>query len=90
MDGARRPTVYYLLFALSGFTGLIYESTWSQYLRLLVGHAALAQDRVARVLKDYDIPANSDYFPVLDQHAAKARYLRDIAAGLIDRAREGE
>lgn len=33
----------YVLFALSGFSGLIYESVWSQYLKLLLGHAAYAQ-----------------------------------------------
>jgi predicted membrane-bound spermidine synthase len=33
----------YLLFALSGAAGLIYESVWSRYLALLVGHTAYAQ-----------------------------------------------
>ncbi len=33
----------YLLFALSGFSGLIYESIWSRYLTLFLGHAAYAQ-----------------------------------------------
>ena len=33
----------YLIFALSGSTGLIYESVWSHYLRLFLGHAAYAQ-----------------------------------------------
>lgn len=49
MDAARQPTIYCFLFACSGFTGLIYESTWSQYLRLLVGHAALAQALVLAI-----------------------------------------
>ncbi|MGB6096371.1 MAG: fused MFS/spermidine synthase [Comamonas thiooxydans] len=32
-----------LIFVLSGFSGLIYQSIWSQYLGLLLGHAAYAQ-----------------------------------------------
>ncbi|MBL8342182.1 MAG: hypothetical protein JNL30_11995 [Rubrivivax sp.] len=37
------------LFALSGFCGLIYESIWSHYLKLFVGHAAYAQSLVLAV-----------------------------------------
>ena len=33
----------YLLFVLSGAAGLIYESTWTRYLGLFVGHDAYAQ-----------------------------------------------
>lgn len=36
----------YALFALSGFCGLIYESIWSHYLQLFLGHAAYAQTAV--------------------------------------------
>ncbi len=36
----------YALFALSGFSGLIYESIWSHYLKLFLGHAAYAQTLV--------------------------------------------
>ncbi len=32
-----------ILFALSGFSGLIYESVWSHYLKLFLGHSAYAQ-----------------------------------------------
>ena len=35
--------VLYLVFGLSGFSGLIYESVWSHYLKLFLGHAAYAQ-----------------------------------------------
>jgi spermidine synthase len=35
--------IYFILFALSGFSGLIYESIWSHYLKLFLGHAAYAQ-----------------------------------------------
>jgi hypothetical protein len=38
-----RIRVLYGLFAVSGFCGLIYESIWSQYLKLFLGHAAYAQ-----------------------------------------------
>ena len=33
-------------FVVSGFTGLIYESIWSHYLKLFLGHAAYAQTLV--------------------------------------------
>ena len=42
----RSVTPLFLLFALSGFTGLIYESLWSHYLKLFLGHAAFAQSFV--------------------------------------------
>jgi predicted membrane-bound spermidine synthase len=35
-----------VLFAISGFAGLIYESIWTQYLGLFLGHAAYAQSFV--------------------------------------------
>ena len=36
----------FALFALSGFTGLVYESVWSHYLKLFLGSAAFAQSFV--------------------------------------------
>jgi spermidine synthase len=36
----------YLLFTASGFAGLIYESIWTNYLKLFLGHAAYAQSLV--------------------------------------------
>src|SRR5258706_6941106 len=36
----------YLLFTASGFAGLIYESIWTTYLKLFLGHAAYAQSLV--------------------------------------------
>src|SRR3977135_344148 len=42
LDVARRRFLFGL-FVVSGFTGLIYESIWAQYLRLFLGHAAYAQ-----------------------------------------------
>jgi spermidine synthase len=37
------------IFVVSGFTGLIYESIWSHYLRLFLGHAAYAQTLVLAI-----------------------------------------
>jgi len=34
---------YFIIFAFSGFAGLIYESIWTHYLKLFLGHAAYAQ-----------------------------------------------
>src|SRR5262245_18007697 len=38
--------VFFAIFALSGFSGLIYESIWTHYLKLFLGHAAYAQTLV--------------------------------------------
>ncbi len=38
--------LYFAIFAISGFSGLIYESIWSHYLKLFLGHAAYAQSLV--------------------------------------------
>lgn len=40
---------YVLLFFASGFSGLIYESIWSHYLKLFLGHAAYAQTLVLSI-----------------------------------------
>ena len=37
---------FYALFTVSGFAGLIYESIWTHYLKLFLGHAAYAQSLV--------------------------------------------
>ena len=39
-------SAFYVLFTASGFAGLIYESIWTQYLKLFLGHAAYAQSLV--------------------------------------------
>lgn len=36
----------FFVFAISGFAGLIYESIWSHYLKLFLGHASYAQTLV--------------------------------------------
>ncbi len=38
--------IYITIFGVSGFAGLIYESIWSHYLKLFLGHAAYAQTLV--------------------------------------------
>jgi predicted membrane-bound spermidine synthase len=43
---SRDIKLLFALFALSGFTGLIYESVWSHYLRLFLGAAAFSQSFV--------------------------------------------
>src|SRR5205823_1768501 len=42
----RNVKLLFALFTLSGFTGLIYESVWSHYLKLFLGAAAFAQSFV--------------------------------------------
>ena len=40
---------FYALFTVSGFAGLIYESIWSHYLKLFLGHAAYSQTLVLAI-----------------------------------------
>jgi predicted membrane-bound spermidine synthase len=52
VDATPAPLVRYALFGvfvLSGATGLIYESIWSRYLSLFLGHAAYAQSLVLAI-----------------------------------------
>ena len=46
LAGAAPRWVFFAVFAISGFSGLIYESIWSHYLKLFLGHAAYAQSLV--------------------------------------------
>jgi len=48
ISGARRRFLL-VIFVVSGFTGLIYESIWSHYLKLFLGHAAYAQTVVLAI-----------------------------------------
>jgi spermidine synthase len=41
--------LFYVIFTISGFSGLIYESIWSHYLKLFLGHAAYAQSLVLTI-----------------------------------------
>jgi predicted membrane-bound spermidine synthase len=38
-----KASIYKVLFALSGFAGLIYEGMWAKYLKLLIGHSSYGQ-----------------------------------------------
>src|SRR5262245_7792195 len=47
-----RPSFSFVLtvvFGFSGFSGLIYESIWTHYLKLFLGHAAYAQTLVLAI-----------------------------------------
>ena len=41
-----RLLCFFLIFAVFGATGLIYEAMWTRYLKLFLGHAAYAQTLV--------------------------------------------
>ncbi|HET7729788.1 MAG TPA: fused MFS/spermidine synthase [Usitatibacter sp.] len=43
---SRRVELVFILFLFSGFGGLIYESVWTHYLKLFLGHSAYAQTLV--------------------------------------------
>ncbi len=45
----RRYRFLGLIFALSGFSGLIYETVWARFLKLFLGHAANAQAAVLAI-----------------------------------------
>jgi spermidine synthase/MFS family permease len=49
MDKHKLRGLFFFLFAVSGFSGLIYESIWSHYLKLFLGHAAYAQTLVLAI-----------------------------------------
>ena len=49
LNQLRSRSTLFLLFTLSGFAGLIYESIWSHYLKLFLGHAAYAQTLVLAI-----------------------------------------
>jgi spermidine synthase len=49
MSTGRRVVLIFALFMASGFGGLIYESLWTHYLQLFLGHAAYAQTLVLMV-----------------------------------------
>ena len=46
LKGSIPRHLFFAIFAISGFAGLIYESIWSHYLKLFLGHAAYAQTLV--------------------------------------------
>ncbi len=46
---AKGRNLFFAVFTASGFAGLIYESIWTNYLKLFLGHAAYAQTLVLAV-----------------------------------------
>lgn len=48
-DGVSSKYFLFFLFFLSGLSGLIYESIWTHYLKLFLGHAAYAQTLVLAI-----------------------------------------
>jgi predicted membrane-bound spermidine synthase len=46
LGNSLRRKIFYVLFAFSGFPGLIYKSIWTHYLKLFLGSAAYAQTLV--------------------------------------------
>ena len=46
MTTQRRTELVFVIFFFSGLAGLIYESVWSHYVKLFLGHAAYAQTLV--------------------------------------------
>jgi predicted membrane-bound spermidine synthase len=46
MNVRKRIDLLFVIFFVSGFSGLIYESVWSHYVKLFLGHAAYAQTLV--------------------------------------------
>ena len=46
---SRTRGLLFALFTVSGFAGLIYESIWTHYLKLFLGHAAYAQTLVLAI-----------------------------------------
>lgn len=49
MNLDRKKQILLVVFVLSGMGGLIYESIWSHYLKLFLGHAAYAQSLVLAI-----------------------------------------
>ena len=49
MRETKTIVLFAAIFAVSGFAGLIYESIWSHYLKLYLGHAAYAQTLVLAI-----------------------------------------
>jgi len=49
MGNKRYLNILFVIFTFSGFSGLIYESIWTHYLKLFLGHAAYAQTLVLAI-----------------------------------------
>lgn len=49
MSKTKTKSIFFFIFAISGFSGIIYESIWTHYLKLFLGHAAYAQTLVLAI-----------------------------------------
>ncbi|WP_086933193.1 fused MFS/spermidine synthase [Agarilytica rhodophyticola] len=49
MDNSKKFVILILIFGISGFSGLIYQSIWASYLKLFLGHSAYAQTLVLSI-----------------------------------------
>ena len=49
MSRTQTKSILFFIFAISGFSGIIYESIWTHYLKLFLGHAAYAQTLVLAI-----------------------------------------
>lgn len=91
----RLRALLYLLFAFSGFAGLIYESVWAQYLKLFLGHAAYAQTLVLMIfmggmaLGAWLVGKHSERLPQPLLAYAAVELLLGIMALLFDRSFRG-
>ncbi len=54
-------SLYFCISAISGFSGAIYESNWTHYLKIFLGHVAYAQSLVI-FLKSFTRPSNQIKF----------------------------
>jgi hypothetical protein len=65
VDRALLRNVYICIFVFSGFSGLIYESILTHYLKLFLGHAAYAQTLVLAIFRGgplvHGLPAKQHY-----------------------------
>jgi spermidine synthase len=79
---------FYALFTASGFAGLIYESVWTHYLKLFLGHAAYAQSLVLVVFMG-GMAAGAAYCGRLSARLANPLLAYAIAEALIGLAALG-
>jgi spermidine synthase len=74
--------VFFAVFAISGFSGLIYESIWSHYLKLFLGHAAYAQSLVLMIFMG-GLAVGSWLVARLSQHWRSPLLLYALVEGLV-------
>ena len=76
--------VYFSLFAVSGLSGLIYESIWTHYLKTFLGHASYAQALVLIIfMGGMSIGAFSSNFHLKKtKNAIKSYAYIEIAIGI--------